>query len=138
MFVSVTRLRLRSVRFLPRFIIDAAQAARQTGRSSGFLRGRVLPDRGMTFWTITLWQDEQAMRNYRSSGRHGLIMRRLAGWCSEAAVVHWTSSDAELPDWTEAHRRLSSEGRLSKVDHPSPEHIERRFREPRTSLSRSL
>jgi hypothetical protein len=46
-------------------------------------------------------------------------MRKLLEWCDEAALVHWTQEDDELPSWTEAHRRMLREGRPSKVNHPS-------------------
>ena len=50
---------------------------------------------------------------------HGPAMRKLLEWCDEAALVHWTQEDEELPTWTEAHRRMLREGRPSKVNHPS-------------------
>ena len=43
-------------------------------------------------------------------------------WCDEAHVTHWEQESDELPTWTEAHRRLISEGRRSAVDHPTPAH----------------
>ena len=33
-------------------------------------------------------------------------MRRLAEWCDEASVAHWTQESAALPDWIEVHRRM--------------------------------
>jgi len=54
---------------------------------------------------------------------HGPTMRKLLEWCDEASLVRWAQETAELPTWAEAHRRLQSEGRTSKVKHPSPAHI---------------
>ena len=45
---------------------------------------------------------------------HGPIMRSLLNWRDEAAVVHWTQPEAELPGWEEAHRRLQQDGRRPK------------------------
>ena len=53
---------------------------------------------------------------------HGEAMRRLMNWCDEASVVRWTQESAELPNWQEAHRRMQSEGRRSKVRFPSEAH----------------
>jgi hypothetical protein len=47
-------------------------------------------------------------------------MPRLLNWCDEAAVVHWNQEASELPSWQEAHRRMVKEGKLSKVNYPSP------------------
>ncbi len=63
-FVSITRLRLRSAWFMPRFVLHALSSLRQCKQASGFLEGSLLPDRKRTFWTMTLWQDQAAMRAY--------------------------------------------------------------------------
>src|SRR5271167_4609642 len=49
-------------------------------------------------------------------------LRSLLQRCDEAALVHWTQADAELPSWEEAHKRIQQEGRQSKVNHPSVGH----------------
>jgi len=80
---------------------------------------------------VTAWEDEAAMRKYRQQGAHGRVMPRLLNWCDEAAYVHWNQDTPELPDWSQAHRRLVSEGKLSKVYHPSPAHVDKQFAEPK-------
>jgi hypothetical protein len=79
--------------------------------------------REMSFWTITAWKSETAMNAYRTAGTHGSAMPKLLDWCDEAAVVHWNEEGQELPSWQEAHRRLVKEGRLSKVNKPSPAQV---------------
>ena len=49
-------------------------------------------------------------------------MRMLSELCNEASVARWQQVDVVLPTWEEAHRRMLSEGKLSKVKHPSPLH----------------
>lgn len=120
--VSVTRLRVRSWRFLPGFLLLAVRSARQAQRSNGNLSVRVLNDRRRTFWTSTSWESEAAMKAFMLAEPHRTAMRKLLEWCDEAALVHWTQPGSELPEWTEAHRRLVQEGRASKVNHPSPAH----------------
>jgi hypothetical protein len=71
------------------------------------------------------------MRAYRNSGAHRQIMPKLLKWCDEATVVHWHQETGALPDWPEAHRRILSEGKVSKVNHPSPDHAVRQFPRPR-------
>jgi hypothetical protein len=66
-------------------------------------------------------------------------MPRLAGWCDEAAVAHWTTdAGADLPTIVEAHARLGAEGRLTPVDNPSAAHTARAFAAPRSAVGRSL
>lgn len=126
-FVSVTRLRLRSARFLPGFFFHAIRSQRQLRRSPGFQAGSLLPDAGRTFWTLSLWDSAEAMRGYMLSGAHRTAMPKLADWCDEASVGHWETPEARLPDWREAEARMRRNGRPSKVRHPSADHESLRF-----------
>ena len=130
-FISVTRLRIRSVWFLPAFAVHAMRSLRQVRSSEGFREGKLLPDRKMTFWTMTAWDSEESMRRYMTSGAHKAAMPKLMGWCDEASVVHWEQSEAELPSWAEADRRMRAEGQPSKVRKPSPRHAGMEYRAPR-------
>lgn len=130
-FISVTRLRLRSIFYLPLFIWHTLKSQRQVTRASGFLGGRLLRDPGNTFWTLTAWKDEAAMRAYRGSGAHMKAMPRLLNWCDEASIAHWEQETAELPEWSEAHRRMVREGRMSKVKHPSKAQLAREIGAPK-------
>src|SRR5437879_5317556 len=104
--VSITRLRIRSWRFLPMFAWYALRSSREAARAEGNLGAKLLRERRNTFWTATMWTSEAAMKNFMTSGTHGKAMRKLMEWCDEAAVVHWTQESAALPIWLEAHRRL--------------------------------
>ena len=118
-FISVTRLRVRSFGYLPQFAWQALKSARQAERASGFLGGRLLRNARNAFWTLTAWEDETAMKTYRSAGVHRSVMPKLLNWCDEAAVVHWEQQTLELPSWQDAHRRMVKEGKPSKVNNPS-------------------
>jgi heme-degrading monooxygenase HmoA len=132
-FVSVTRLRIRSVWFMPRFVLHALRTMRQCKRAPGFLGGSLLPDRKLTFWTMTLWQDQAAMRAYMTGGAHLKAMPKLLEWCDEASVVHWTQDAAAMPSWKDADRAMRAQGRSSKVRHPSAVHASMGFAAPRTA-----
>jgi Domain of unknown function (DUF3291) len=126
--VSVTRLRVRSWRYLPGFLTQALLSACQAKITSGNLAVAVLRDSNFAFWTRTVWTEEAAMRTFMRSGAHRWVMPRLAQWCDEAAVVHWHQDAAEPPSWEQAYRRLQDQGRRSHVRHPSEAH--RRFEIP--------
>jgi heme-degrading monooxygenase HmoA len=83
---------------------------------------KVLQDRRNTFWTCTSWESEAAMKAFMLAKPHGPTMQKLLEWCDEAALVHWSQAEPELPTWTEAHQRMQREGRTSKVKHPSEAH----------------
>jgi hypothetical protein len=119
LFVSVTRLRVRVLRYLPAFSFNALRAARQAKTAPGNLAVSLLADSNFAFWTRTLWNDQDAMRAFMLSGVHRRMMPRLLNWCDEASVAHWTQDFVEIPSWLEAHGRMLAEGRRSKVNHPS-------------------
>lgn len=131
--ISVTRLRVRSIRFLPGFIFHAMRSARQAQNANGNLALNLTRDTHMTFWTSTAWESEEAMRAFVLSGQHLKVTGRLPEWCDEAHVVHWKQKEATLPDWQEAHRRLVAHGRALKVYHPSRNHESRDLPPPMVS-----
>jgi|SRR5271156_4413563 len=132
-FISVTRLRVRSLLYLPAFVWRAMGSLRQSQRSRGFIQGRVMRETKNAFWTVTAWDDDAAMSAFRTSGAHREAMPKLLDWCDEASVAHWTQPTAELPTWLEAHRRMVAEGRLSKVSHPTPAQLAKEIPTPRPS-----
>jgi len=137
-FVSITRLRVRCWRFVPAFFLYAFRSARQAARAEGNLATLLLRDRGNTFWTATRWTTEAAMKKFMLAGMHRKAMRKLAHWCDEAALAHWTQEREELPSWAEVCRRLEREGRPSKVDHPSATHTAHRFPQPEVRAGSEL
>jgi len=131
MLASVTRLRVRSVRYIPAFLWMTFLSQRQVARAPGFLGGRLLLDAGRTFWTLTAWDSEHAMKVFRGAGPHAKVMPRLVEWCDEASYAHWSPTGTSVPSWPEAYEHLVAEARLSRVAHPSPTHATRQFAKPR-------
>jgi hypothetical protein len=128
--VSVTRLHLKSPRYFPAFLWHTALSSWQIMNTPGFLAGKLTSDQQGGAWTVTVWQDESAMGQYRNSGAHRQAMRHLPHWCDEAAVVHWKQEDTTLPDAVEIHRWMVSEGHFTKVLEPSAAHQKRQIPQP--------
>jgi hypothetical protein len=103
--VSITRLRVRSFRYLPVFLLGSLRSAREAKNASGNLAVSVLSDSHLAFWTRTLWTDERPMRGFMLLPAHRAVMPKLLQWCDEAAVTHWLQDSLELPSWHEVHRR---------------------------------
>lgn len=137
-FVAITRLRLRGFRFLPVFFIHAMRTASQAQAAQGNLAVAILRDARRTFWTLTVWADDAAARHYTLSNPHRDVMKRLAHWCDEASVVHWSQETPELPSWEEAHRRMQTEGRPSRVDHPTEAHRKHEIAVPKAGRTNVL
>jgi len=135
MMISVTRLRLRSWTYLPEFMWHTWRSVRQLRRAPGFLVGKTALEARLTFWTLTKWETEKAMREFRGSGAHAQAMPRLAKWCDEASVAHWAEEMEGLPSWQQASARLAAGGRPSRVEHPSADHLKGKFAEPRIGRS---
>ena len=131
--ISVTRLRVRSFRYLPGFLFYAFVSARQARRAPGNLGVGLLREANNTFWTRTAWRDERAMRAFTMATPHRRAMPKLLQWCDEASVLHWMQEGATLPDWHDAHRRMVADGRPSKVNHPSPAHQARTIVAPKVA-----
>jgi hypothetical protein len=120
-FVSVTRLRPRSVRFLPLIGLHTWRSWKQLRRAAGFLGGYLATGPRLALWTVTVWTDEASMRAYRNASPHLKAMPRLLGSCDEASVVHWETDYPSGPTPTEAAEKMK-QGRTSKVRHPTPAH----------------
>ena len=120
--ISLTRLRVRSLRYMPGFLWYTYQSKRQLTPSPGFLDGTLATAPSWTFWTITAWADEASMKRFRDTSWHKAAMPRLLDYCDEASLARWTQDTAELPAAAALVERLKSGGRTSKVRHPTPEH----------------
>lgn len=135
-FVSVTRLRVRSWRYLPVFLIQFLRILRQAKDAQdagGNLAVSVLRDADRTYWTRTVWSSEMAMRGFMRSMAHRRVMPQLGNGATRA-LAHWVQDQPEPPSWLEAHRRLRRQGRRSRVDHPSEGH--RRFEIPQPASTK--
>ena len=118
--VSITRLRVRSIFYMPLFTLHAMRTSTQAQKAEGILGVETRFEKNNVVWTKTVWAEESAMKNYRGSGAHQVAMRILSEMCNEASVARWQQESTELPTWEEAHRRMLTEGKQSKVKHPSP------------------
>jgi hypothetical protein len=120
--VSVTRLRIRSIFYMPLFALHAFRSAAQAQRSEGIQDFSTRVEAWDTHWTKTVWKGEDSMRRFRNSGAHQVAMRILSEICSEASYTRWQQDTPEPPTWEEAQQRMLAQGVLSKVKHPSAFH----------------
>ena len=137
MFVSVTRLHVRKWLFWAGFFVHSHRSMRQAQSGAGFVCGSLASELPFGFWTITVWTDENAMRQFRNSAAHLKAMPKLLDWCDEASYTHWQQDDFLVPSATVAYERLRDNGRISKVRHPSSAHASGKtapYGEPKAAL----
>jgi len=118
-FVAITRLHLASFWSFPGFLFRTLRVARQVSRAPGFISGWLGSDAERGLWTVTVWDNAEAMQAFRRSGAHSAAMPTLLGACDEASVGHWEQADRAVPSGDEVYERMRREGRLSKVNRPS-------------------
>jgi len=119
--ISVTRLRLRKLRYMVPFLWHAIRSNVQARQADGN-QGVMLRNDGNVYWTMTLWRDDAALRAFMLHGPHRAAMPHLSTWCDEASLVRWESDDGVLPSWESAAQRLAADGRVSTLRFPSAAH----------------
>jgi hypothetical protein len=130
-FVSATRLRVRSIKYLLGFFKANEASVKELSKSKGFLGGKELVDKHFTFWTLTLWDDMENMKGFRNSEAHRKAMQKLPFWCDEASYVHWLHEDLIIPSWDEIYQKLIAEGKITKVRKPSAQQSNKNYPPPK-------
>jgi heme-degrading monooxygenase HmoA len=100
--VMASRLRLSSPRHLPRFLRASTRVGRQAREAPGCIDSRLRAQlRSLTFWTLSAWEDEAAMKEFVRSEPHLGAMRdlRARGAVASAEFRSWVDDAAVLPDW---------------------------------------
>ena len=121
--VSVTRLHLRSIRFLLPFLWYTLRVSRQAKKRPGNLGVQLRKTNGLAFWTLSRWESNEAMNKFMFASPHKEAVRRLPHWCDEASFADWEqNTTTEWPPWDYAAEKLKTTGRLAKVLHPSEQH----------------
>src|SRR3984957_15308616 len=128
-FVSATRLKLSSIFYFPAFMRTNNAAAKQLVITTGFVQGAEVMDKGLTFWTLTLWKADADMKSFRNSPAHRKAMQKISDWCNEATYIHWLQEEPALPDWNIVHERMIKEGSISKLRKPTERHASKKFPE---------
>jgi hypothetical protein len=106
--VMASRLELRRLRDVLPFLAAALRIRRQMLGSPGAM-GLSLIARPLrrTFWTLSAWQDQAALRGATGGEPHRQLMRRFRPRMAGSSFVTWTVPATDLPvPWDVAMRRL--------------------------------
>ena len=101
-------LPLNKWRAMPKFLRYTRQIQRQLANSEGLigysLDANVL---GRTFWTLSVWEDEESLWRFVPRTPHGRVMTDLLPDMGRTKFFHWKVDGSSVPPaWEEAKRRM--------------------------------
>jgi quinol monooxygenase YgiN len=107
--VLTSTLPLTRYRDVPRFLRWAMRIRKQLATSDGCagysLDAQLLRK---TFYTLSAWQDREAMNRFVQSGRHAAMLADMRGRLGQSTFVESSTQAPELPlDWGAAKQRLT-------------------------------
>jgi hypothetical protein len=102
-------LPLKRYRKIPKFIKYTSQIERQLREARGLvgysLQAQLLSRR---FWTLSVWEDEQALMEFVYRLPHSEVMTSLAADMGPTKFTQWKIQGSLLPPrWDDAKRRMS-------------------------------
>lgn len=101
-------LPLNTFRAVPKFLRYAFQLRRQLADSEGLI-GYSLDAKlqSREFWTLSVWDDEEALMRFVARNPHGRIMTDLVPHMGQTKFTQWKTDGASVPPgWTDARRRM--------------------------------
>jgi heme-degrading monooxygenase HmoA len=105
MIASITKMRLKSVFKLPKFMFVSGSVFKQVKNAPGN-KGVKSTNKGLQFFTLTLWEDERSIMDFMLSGAHREVMKVIRDYSDDYGSARWEVS--EMPPWDEAHTQLNS------------------------------
>ncbi|MFG2871747.1 DUF3291 domain-containing protein [Streptomyces sp. NPDC048338] len=109
--VMASRFEVRSLKDVPRFFLKSLAAWRQVRSAPGALGASLIAQPlKRTFYTLSAWEDRDALYAYARAEPHRSIMRGLRSTMRDSTFTFWEVPVEQLPlDWDEARRRLAAE-----------------------------
>ncbi|MEU6217732.1 DUF3291 domain-containing protein [Streptomyces sp. NPDC047022] len=110
-FVMASRLQARSLFDVPRFFLRSLAAWKQVRNAPGaYGASLVAQPLKRTFWTLSAWEDRQALYTYARAEPHRSVMNGLRSATDHSIFTFWQVPAADLPiSWADARRRLAEQ-----------------------------
>jgi heme-degrading monooxygenase HmoA len=111
--VMASRLEVRSFSDVPRFFLRSLATWKQVRSAPGAYGASLIAQPlKRTFWTLSAWEDKEALYRYARTEPHRSVMSGLRSTMSRSVFTFWQIPAADLPlDWAEARRRLAEQER---------------------------
>ncbi|MFD7322300.1 DUF3291 domain-containing protein [Streptomyces sp. NPDC059875] len=109
--VMASRFEVRSLKDVPRFFLRSLSAWRQVKSAPGALGASLIAQPlKRTFYTLSAWEDRDALYAYARAEPHRSIMSGLRSTMRDSTFTFWQVPVEQLPiGWDEAKRRLADE-----------------------------
>ncbi|MDX2547396.1 DUF3291 domain-containing protein [Streptomyces sp. WI04-05B] len=119
-FVMASRLEVRSLKDVPRFFLRSLAAWKQVRNAPGAYGASLIAEPlKRTFWTLSAWEDRQALYTYARTEPHKSAMTGLRSTTSRSVFTFWETPAAGLPvDWSDARDRLAAQERADADSAP--------------------
>lgn len=113
-YVMASRFEVRSGKDVPRFFLKALSAWRQVRSAPGAWGASLIAQPlKRTFFTLSAWEDRDALYAYAKTEPHRSIMTGLRSTMREATFTFWEVPVEELPlTWENAKQHLAEQARL--------------------------
>ncbi|MGW7041870.1 DUF3291 domain-containing protein [Streptomyces avermitilis] len=124
-FVMASRLEVRRFADVPRFFLRSLATWKQVKTAPGaFGASLVAEPLKRTFWTLSAWEDKEALYTYVKTEPHRTIMNDLRSTMSGSVFTFWRTPADELPvDWADARRRLAEQERSDPSNSGGPKAV---------------
>lgn len=111
MIINVTSIRLRSLWNFFALSYHGLLISRQAKTQPGFVR---MKNRGFGYdhYTLSVWESEEALRQFARSGAHLDAMKKSGQLASE--IRTYSYAGGQLPSWNEVKGLLREKGRIFK------------------------
>jgi heme-degrading monooxygenase HmoA len=109
--VLASRLELPAYRLVPGFMRRAMGVHRATKTADGAIGAMLLAQPARkTFWTLSAWEDEAALRRFVGHPVHRAEMQHYRGKLRGATFTTWTvpAGTPLPPSWDEARARVAA------------------------------
>ena len=107
----VSFIKLKQYRTIPRFFRYSGEIQNQLSQTSGVigysLRAQLVRRQ---FWTLSVWDDEQALTAFVGTSPHARVIQDLRGRFGQTAFVRWSVKGAAVPlNWEDAVVRIEQD-----------------------------
>jgi hypothetical protein len=105
MIIAATELHVRSFWHFFEFAVTSARSMKQAKGSAGCLYATAGNKGWRIGYTLTAWENKEAMIHFRNTGSHKKAMSKIRKLSHQYKTLHW---DSDLPpNWDEARNRLA-------------------------------
>ncbi|WP_197284252.1 hypothetical protein [Bacillus sp. JCM 19041] len=105
MVIVVTRLHLKGIRALPLFTLHTLKSIWQLKKIKGVRFSSYRKEGLLTFWTMTGWENIDAMKQFRNHGAHLEAMKVSRKLADELQYIRLETNDR--PSWQECKQRYT-------------------------------